>query len=169
MAYEVSRRNFLKGAAAMTMAAAASTLLAGCSGNDLPDANTITLSNCSVKVTDAKTSDNSSIGSDKVTVYLSPVVSISYTGKGSLTLTYADMFDAELGDAKITLTNPIQPYNTTIGAITKCTPKFKITDKAVWQSYKEGKLPLKLKVTLDGNETAKFEIWNTGKITASKA
>ncbi len=171
MAYEVSRRNFLKGAAAMTVAAAASTLLAGCSGSDdLPDPNTITLGDYKVKVTDAKTTQDSSINSEKITGYITPVVNISYAGKGSPTFLYKEIFtSAMIGDVAMTITNPLSAYNSIVGKFANCEPTFKTTDKTAYENYVGGKKPLTLKVTFDDKNYAVFEIWKTGKITASKA
>lgn len=171
MVSKVSRRNFLKGAAAMTVAAAASTLLAGCSGNGgntAPAANEIVLGDYRVKVTNAKTTQDSDIATEKITGYITPVVSVSYTGKGSMTLAYRDIFSAELGEAKVSLTNPLQVYNSTVGILMDSEPKFKTTDKDAYNKYVTGKLPFKLKVSFDGKETALFEIYNTGTINASK-
>lgn len=171
MVSKVSRRNFLKGAAAMTVAAAASTLLAGCSGNGgntAPAANEIVLGDYRVKVTNAKTTKGSDIATEKITGYITPVVSVSYTGKGSMTLAYREIFSAELGEAKVSLTNPLQMYNSTVGILMDSEPKFKTTDKDAYNNYVAGKLPFKLKVSFDGKETALFEIYNTGTINASK-
>ena len=171
MVSKVSRRNFLKGAAAMTVAAAASTLLAGCSGNGgntAPATNEIVLGDYRVKVTNAKTSQDSDIATDKITGYITPVVSVSYTGKGSMTLAYRDIFSAELGEAKVSLTNPLQVYNSTVGILMDSEPKFKTSDKNAYANYVAGKLPFKLKVSFDGKETALFEIYNTGTINVSK-
>lgn len=171
MVSKVSRRNFLKGAAAMTVAAAASTLLAGCSGNGgntAPAANEIVLGDYRVKVTNAKTTQDSDIATEKITGYITPVVSVSYTGKGSMTLAYRDIFSAELGEAKVSLTNPLQVYNSTVGILMDSEPKFKTTDKDAYNNYVTGKLPFKLKVSFNGKETALFEIYNTGTINVSK-
>ncbi len=169
MAYEVSRRDFLKGAATMTVTAAASTLLAGCSGNNVPAENEVVLGDYKVKVTEAKTTQESSVSSEKITGYIEPVVSISYTGKGSPTFLYKEIFtSAMIGDAAMTITNPLSAYNSIISAFSKCEPKFKTSDKTVYQSFVGGNKPLILKVTFDDKSYAVFEIWNTGKITASK-
>lgn len=173
MVSKVSRRNFLKGAAAMTVAAAASTLLAGCSGNggnDVPDPNTVMLGDYKVKVTSAKTAQESATNSNKITGYITPVVSISYSGKGSPTFLYKEIFiSAMIGDTKMTLTNPLQPYNSIVGTFANCEPKYKTTDKEAYLDYTGSKKPMVLKVSFDDKTYAVFEIWNNGKINPSKA
>lgn len=173
MAYEVSRRNFLKGAAAMTVAAAASTLLAGCDGtggSTPPAANEVVLGDYKVKVTTAKTTQETVAGKDdKLTGYITPVVSISYSGKGSPTFLYNEIFTSgTIGEAKMTLTNPLQPYNSIVGTFVSCEPKYKTTDKAAYLDYTGNKKPMTLKVSFDDKSYAVFEIWNNGTITASK-
>ena len=171
MAYEVSRRNFLKGAAAMTVAAAASTLLAGCDGSSNPPApNEIVLGDYKVKVTTAKTTQETVAGKeDKLTGYITPVVSISYSGKGSPTFLYNEIFTSgTIGESKMTLTNPLQPYNSIVGTFVSCEPKYRTTDKAAYTDYINSKKPMTLKVSFDDKNYAVFEIWNNGTITQSK-
>ncbi len=171
MAYEVSRRNFLKGAAAMTVAAAASTLLAGCSGNDgndVPDPNTVTLGDYKVKV--KSTGFGQSGSTQKPTCKILPVVSISYSGKGSPTYLYKEIFtSAMLGDVKMTLSNPLGAYNSIVGTFKDCEPVFETTNKDAFASYMANKTPLTLKVSFDDREYAVFDVYFNGTVKASKA
>ncbi len=168
MAYEVSRRNFMKGAAMAAAAAAVSGLMTGCSGDTKPVAQ-IQLGDYTVRVTDAKTAQESSVaGAQKVNGYITPVVGIEYSGKGSMTLLYTDIFSAELGGSKMTLTNPASVYNSTVGNFKSCEPKFKTTDKDLYAGFNSNTQAMKLKVTLD-KETAIFTIKGNGDITVAKA
>lgn len=181
MVSKVSRRNFLKGAAAMTVAAAASTLLAGCSGNggnDAPDPNTITLGDYKVKVTLAADKDQSmnKIGSgEKVVETVWPTVSISYSGVGFTGLAYKDVFSATMGDKDMKLNNKASMIvakdfgnlNGVVSSFVSYKPEFQIEDKDVITKYNDGKADMKLKVTLD-KQTAVFAIKHDGTITVAK-
>ena len=182
MAYEVSRRNFLKGAAAMTVAAAASTLLAGCDGNGgspAPDPNTITLGDYKVKVT---LKDNDQVknikgtgANEKVVETVSPTVSVSYTGVGFTGLAFKDVFSATVGDKDMDLNNKSNMIvskdfgnlNNMVSSFVSYKPEFQIDDKDLIAQYESGKAVIKLKVVLD-KETAVFTIKNDCTVTASK-
>lgn len=183
MAYEVSRRNFLKGAAAMTVAAAASTLLAGCSGNggnDVPAANEVVLGDYRVRVsltdTDQSKLENGIGENSIVTGSVKPTVYISYAGAGFTGLTFGDVFSATMGEKNMTLTNKgswilSKDFGNLSGMVNKFVsykPEFQIKDKDVLAQYLSGKTVMKMKVTLD-KETAVFTIDRDCKVTAAKA
>ena len=165
MAYEVSRRNFMKGAAMAAAAAAVSGLMTGCSGDTKPVAQ-IQLGDYTVKVTSTETAQKSSgeIFVGKIT----PTVSIAYSGVGSMTLAYKDIFSAELGGSKMTLNNPLSVYNTTVGAFKPCEPEFQSKDESLYGAYLNRTQVMKLNVTLD-KKTAVFTIKNRGDITVAMA
>ena len=179
MAYEVSRRNFLKGAAAMTVAAAASTLLAGCSGNggnDVPDPNTITLGDYKVKVLKVSGSQNQELGSDDLTGSVIPEVSIAYSGTGFTGLSYKDVFSATMGDKEMKLNNQLSmilskdfgSLNGMLSSFVSYKPEFKMTDTETYRNFVSGKTDMKMKVTLD-KESAVFTIKYNGTVTVAKA
>lgn len=183
MAYEVSRRNFLKGAAAMTVAAAASTLLAGCDGNGgntAPDPNTITLGDYKVKVTlkdnDQMKKINGTGANQTVVETISPTVSISYTGAGFTGLFFKDVFSATIGDKDMNLNNKTNMIvskdfgnlNNMVSSVVAYKPEFQTDNKDLIEQYESGKTVMKLKVVLD-KETAIFTIKNDCTVTASKA
>lgn len=171
MVSKVSRRNFLKGAAAMTVAAAASTLLAGCSGNggnDAPDPNTITLGDYKVKVKSAGYAQDGT--APKMNYHIRPVVAISYSGKGSPTFFYKEIFvSAMIGDVKLNLENQTGVYNSIVGSIKECEPSFKTTNTTAIEAYLANKTPLTLKVSFDDREYAVFDIYFNNTVKASKA
>lgn len=183
MAYEVSRRDFLKGAAAMTVAAAASTLLAGCSGNggnDVPDPNTVTLGDYKVKVTladkDQAKTETGTGDNMKVVEKIQPTVSVSYTGAGFTGLFFNDVFAATMGDKEMKLNNKTKMIlskdfgnlNGVVSSFASYKPEFQIDDKDIISQYNSGKAVMKLKVVLD-KETAVFTIDRDCKVTAAKA
>lgn len=182
MVSKVSRRNFLKGAAAMTVAAAASTLLAGCSGNggnDVPDPNTITLGDYKVKVTladkDQSKTETGTGNNAKVVEKIQPTVSISYSGAGFTGLFYNDVFAATMGDKEMKLNNKAgmivsKDFGNLSGVVSSFVaykPEFQTDDKDLIAQYNSGKTVMKLKVVLD-KETAVFTIKNDCTVTATK-
>ena len=178
MVSKVSRRNFLKGAAAMTVAAAASTLLAGCSGNggnDVPDPNTITLGDYKVKVIKVTGSQNQELGSEDLTGSVIPEVSIAYSGTGFTGLSYKDVFSATMGDkemklnkAGMILSKDFGSLNGMLSSFVSYKPEFKMTNTETYKNFDSGKADMKLKVTLD-KESAVFTIKYNGTITVAKA
>ena len=177
MVSKVSRRNFLKGAAAMTVAAAASTLLAGCSGNggnDVPDPNTITLGDYKVKVIKVTGSQNQKLGSEDLTGSVIPEVSIAYSGTGFTGLSYKDVFSATMGDKEMKLnkagmivSKDFGSLNGMLSSFVSYKPEFKMTDTETYKNFVSGKADMKLKVTLD-KESAVFTIKYNGTITVAK-
>lgn len=177
MVSKVSRRNFLKGAAAMTVAAAASTLLAGCSGNggnDVPDPNTITLGDYKVKVIKVTGSQNQELGSEDLTGSVIPEVSIAYSGTGFTGLSYKDVFSATMGDKEMKLnkagmivSKDFGSLNGMLSSFVSYKPEFKMTNTETYKNFVSGKADMKLKVTLD-KESAVFTIKYNGTITVAK-
>ncbi len=178
MVSKVSRRNFLKGAAAMTVAAAASTLLAGCSGNggnDVPDPNTVMLGDYKVKVIKVTGSQNQELGSEDLTGSVIPEVSIAYSGTGFTGLSYKDVFSATMGDkemklnkAGMILSKDFGSLNGMLSSFVSYKPEFKMTNTETYKNFVSGKADMKLKVTLD-KESAVFTIKYNGTITVAKA
>ena len=177
MVSKVSRRNFLKGAAAMTVAAAASTLLAGCSGNggnDVPDPNTVMLGDYKVKVIKVTGSQNQELGSEDLTGSVIPEVSIAYSGTGFTGLSYKDVFSATMGDkemklnkAGMILSKDFGSLNGMLSSFVSYKPEFKMTNTETYKNFVSGKADMKLKVTLD-KESAVFTIKYNGTITVAK-
>lgn len=165
MAYEVSRRNFLKGAAAMTVAAAASTLLAGC--GEQPD-NGYVLGEYKLYFTPG--TDYSWSDSQNKAIIIPEIKIKGVSNSVTLLKKYEDVFAATVGKESLKLeADTMNRVNVVQGATTACKPTFTTTDKALYQKLVAGTATIKLKVTLSAQD-AYFEYNLPNKtITPAKA
>ena len=144
MGYEVSRRSFLKGAAALAVATAASGLLTACGGGK---------------------GDGYTIG--EYTVYLSlqsygwmnekknpygfviPGVNIKGKKSGFNNKSYKEMFALKVGDVEFKLDE--NKHVTLIqGKRADCLPKFTTTDETAYNAAISGEKTLEFSITLSG-------------------
>ena len=158
MAYEVSRRSFLKGAAALAVATAASGLLTACGGGK---------------------GDGYTIG--EYTVYLSlqsygwmnekknpygfviPEVNIKGKKSGFNNKSYKEMFALKVGDVEFKHVTLIQ------GKRADCLPKFTTTDETAYNAAISGEKTLEFSITLSGQTQTFVVDLKNKKITLKTA
>ena len=139
MAYEVSRRSFLKGAAALAVATAASGLLTACGGGK-NDAGVV-VGDYKVYFEGLKSGYETS--KDSKAYYVEPTIRIKRTeGNGWRTVHYEDVFtSAKVGEKSLTLSNKTDSF----GPLDKkqealCKPRFTTEDESVYNSAANGEL-----------------------------
>lgn len=156
MAYEVSRRSFLKGAAALAVATAASGLLTACGGG----------SNTGFAVGDYRISggkveyyraDSQGRYTIETTVTIKRTSSKSWTEWFSVfqNKDYADVFSAE----KMKLLNGDVKFES-LGKNDEvvCTPRFYTTDETQFNKFVNGDELMKLKIELARNQSSTFNV-----------
>lgn len=154
MAYEVSRRSFLKGAAALAAATAASGLLTACGGGK-NDAGVV-VGDYKLYFEDLKYGRDDS---EKV-YYITPTIQVKREdGKGIRSVKYRDAFQkAQIDKQELKLSNGTE----TFGPLSKkekayCKPRFTLTDEAVYNNAVNNGTPVQLTIVLSGKE-ALFEV-----------
>ena len=158
MAYEVSRRSFLKGAAALAVATAASGLLTACGGGkddsgfvlkgddykvyfSSPDCGTsVTQNNCYAQM---------NLKMERITKVLNPLPSSTK---------YSEIFSAKIGDTSISLSNGSDSVKKlSKGESVSCAPRFVTEDKALFEKATSGNALVYLTVKMGGDSTV-FEV-----------
>ena len=139
MAYEVSRRSFLKGAGALAAATAASGLLTACGGGK-NDAGVVV---GDYKVYFEGVKSGSETLKESTVYYIEPTVRIKrIEGNGWRSIHYEDAFtSAKVKDQALELSNK----NESFGPLDKkqealCKPRFTTKDEAVCKSAANGEL-----------------------------
>ena len=158
MAYEVSRRSFLKGAAALAAATAVSGLLTACGGGKNDSGFTLKGDNYKVYFSDAdctySTTNNIynvqlDMQIERITKAMNPLASSS---------DYGDVFSAKIGDQKLDIANPKETVKKlSKGEKERCTPKFTTESKDVYDKATSGAELMYLTIKLNGDSTV-FEI-----------
>lgn len=159
MAYQVSRRSFLKGAAALAVATAASGLLTGCGGGKNDSGFTLKGDDYKVYFSDSEwgTIENSNyymqmnLKMERITKVLNPLPSSTK---------YSEIFSAKIGDADagIKLTNGDE----TVKKLSKndsvvCVPRFVTDNKTLFDKATNGEELVYLTIKMGGDSTV-FEI-----------
>lgn len=139
MAYEVSRRSFLKGAAVLAVATAASGLLTGCGGGK--DDGGVVIGDYKVYFEGLKSGYE--ISKDSKAYYVEPTVRIKrMEGNGWRSTHYEDVFtSAKVKDKTLELSNKTDSF----GPLDKkqealCKPRFTTQDEATYNSAANGEL-----------------------------
>lgn len=158
MAYEVSRRSFLKGAAALAVATAASGLLTACGGGKEDNGFTLKGDDYKVYFSDADctystTYKNYNVQLDmqleRITKVINPLASST---------DYDKVFSAKIGDKSLTLANKTDSVKKlSKGEKWRCTPKFTTEDKDLFEKATNGTELLYLTITM-GKENTTFEV-----------
>lgn len=147
MAYEVSRRSFLKGAAALAAATAASGLLTACGGGKNDDG--FTMGNA--KVYFGKM--NYGIDEGNKTYYITPDVKILAYRDDLKSVKFGELFSAKVGSESLTLENK----SSSTGRLKKGSakdylPRLTTTDPELYKAVKSGEKTLDLTITLSGSK-----------------
>ena len=166
MAYEVSRRSFLKGAVTLTAAVAASGLLAGCGDSK----GGVAVANYTVK------SEGISTGMiDPDHYYIQPKLVIKCEKLNVFqwfkNKNFGDIFEAYVAGSneKLYVENKNTKFDTTMvkGEEVTCMPQFYTTDKTLWEQLKSGEKKLMMTIKFGEKDKNKgtFEVDpSTGKI-----
>lgn len=158
MAYEVSRRSFLKGAAALAAATAASGLLTACGGGKNDSGFTLKGDNYKVYFSDADCTYSTTYNIynvqldmqiERITKAMNPLASST---------SYKKAFSAKINDTPLKLANE----DDTVKKLSKgekehCTPRFTTDSKDLFDKATSGAALMYLTVELNGDSTV-FEI-----------
>lgn len=144
MGYEVSRRSFLKGAAALAVATAASGLLTACGGGK-GDGYTIG------EYTVYLSLEGYGWMYDKKNSYGFVIADVKIKGKksGLNKKSYKEMFALKVGDQSFEL-DKNERVNLIQGKTADCTPKFTTTNKEIYDAAFAGEKTLEFSITLSG-------------------
>lgn len=156
MAYEVSRRSFLKGAAALAAATAASGLLTACGGGKNDSGFTLKGDNYKVYFSTPEW------GSVKDTdYYVQTNLKMERITKSSMLSgsdKYSEVFSAKIGNTVLTLSNGSEKVaKLSKGEKDVCVPRFTTNDKTLFDKAKNGEEKVYLTITMGKNSTD-FEI-----------
>lgn len=166
MAFEVNRRDFMKGAAAVAASVMASGLLTGCSGKtDAENYPTATAGEYTVKYIKMTSKGNDEFGSNgPITVdrTFTPEIRITYSGSTVGATPYSSVFSAKIGDNELKPESGWTSWVNTVPKTSTCKPDFKVTDTAVASLFTSGKEKFRLFVKLGGS-TVVFAIDDKGR------
>lgn len=147
MAYEVSRRSFLKGAAALAAATAASGLLTACGGGKNDDGFTMG----DAKVYFGKMSYG--INEDTKTYFIIPDVKILAYRDDLKSVKFEKLFSAKVGDEPLTLENKSSSTDKLKkGSAKDYLPKLTTKNSSLYEAVKSGTKTLDLTITLSGSK-----------------
>lgn len=154
MAEKMTRRSFMKGAAAVAAAVSLSGVLAGCGGEEA--LASVTLPNFNVQLKSVKVVGGKVYNTENESLEAEAVFDLTYTGSGFTGDKFANVFGAKIGEKTLTLQNSGTAIAADIpfGRTQTCTVKFKTEAEGVDELYQNG-TPLILTVQLQGT-TAKF-------------
>lgn len=144
MAYEVSRRSFLKGAAALAVATAASGLLTACGGGK---GDGFTIGEYTVYLSLENYGWES--GKKNPYGYVTPEIKIKGKKSGLNNKSYKDMFALKVGETSFEMEDN-KRVNLIQGKTVECLPEFRTTDQTVYNAAFSGEKPLELSITLSG-------------------
>ena len=147
MAYEVSRRSFLKGAAALAAATAASGLLTACGGGKNDDGFTMGDAKVYFGETDY------GINEATKTYFIIPDVKILAYRGDLKKVKFEKLFSAKVGDEPLTLENKSNSTdNLKKGSSKDYLPKLTTTNSSLYEAVKSGEKTLDLTITLSGSK-----------------
>lgn len=155
MTEKMTRRSFMKGAAAAAAVISLSGMLAGCGGGEEVLAS-VTLQNFEVRLRNIKVTGGQVYNTENESLEVDAVFDLTYTGSGFTGDTFENVFGAKIGENVMTLQNRGMTLAADIsfGRTQPCTVKFRTEAEGVDALYKNG-TPLILTVQLQGM-TAKF-------------
>ena len=155
MAYEVSRRSFLKGAAVLAVATAASGLLTGCGGGSDKDPD-FTIGNYKVYFGNLDFGQSDAKGNH----FIEPTLKIECmkTNIMHTSKKFSSVFSAKVGSTTLNLLNDDESIKKmTKGDKFQYAPHFVTTDDALYAKLKNGEETVKLTIDLYG-DSATFEV-----------
>ncbi|MEE0177755.1 MAG: twin-arginine translocation signal domain-containing protein [Faecalibacterium sp.] len=155
MTTKMTRRTFLKGAAAAAAAVSLSGLLTGCGGDqELPD-NAVQLGVFNVSIYDLNVDQGAELGGDAGAITGTVKIRFSDSGSSTQAVPYRGMFNATVGDSNL---NQVAPTGTLVVsdallgkpfATKEVTLKLSFPDEDTRKAYQSGK-PAYLTITING-------------------
>lgn len=153
MTTKMTRRTFLKGAAAAAAAVSLSGLLTGCGDQELPD-NEIQIGAYTVKVYDLDVDQGTELGSDAGAITGTVKIRFSDSGSSTQAVPYRGMFNATVGGSnlnQVASTGTLVVSDALLGkpfATKEVTLKLSFPDVATREAYQSGK-PAYLTITIN--------------------
>lgn len=172
MTTKMTRRTFLKGAAAAAAAVSLSGLLTGCGDQELPD-NEIQIGAYTVKVYDLDVDQGTELGGDAGAITGTVKIRFSDSGSSTQAVPYRGMFNATVGGSKLTQVAPtgnLVVSDALLGkpfATKEKDLKLSFPDVATREAYQSGK-PAYLTITINGIPGVLYLVKRDGRYVATK-
>ena len=174
MTTKMTRRTFLKGAAAAAAAVSLSGLLTGCGGGgqELPD-NAVQLGVFNVSIYGLDVDLGNELGGDAGAITGTAKIRFSDSGSSMQAVPYRGMFNATVGGAKL---NQVAPAGSLVVsdallgkpfATKEVTLRLSFPDEATREAYRGGK-PAYLTITINGMTGVLYLVKRDGKYVATK-
>ncbi len=172
MTTKMTRRTFLKGAAAAAAAVSLSGLLTGCGGDQLAD-NEVQLGVFNVSIYGLNVDQGAELGGDAGAITGTVKIRFSDSGSSTQAVPYRGMFNATVGGSNL---NQVAPTGTLVVsdallgkpfATKEVTLKLSFPDVATREAYQSGK-PAYLTITINGIPGVLYLVKRDGRYVATK-
>lgn len=172
MTTKMTRRTFLKGAAAAAAAVSLSGLLTGCGGDQLAD-NEVQLGVFNVSVYGLNVDQGAELGGDAGAITGTVKIRFSDSGSSTQAVPYRGMFNATVGGSNL---NQVAPTGTLLVsdallgkpfATKEVTLKLSFPDVATRDAYQGGK-PAYLTITINNITGVLYLVKRDGRYVATK-
>lgn len=172
MTTKMTRRTFLKGAAAAAAAVSLSGLLTGCGGDQLAD-NEVQLGVFNVSVYGLNVDQGAELGGDAGAITGTVKIRFSDSGSSTQAVPYRGMFNATVGSSNL---NQVAPTGTLVVsdallgkpfATKEKDLKLSFPDVATREAYQSGK-PAYLTITINGIPGVLYLVKRDGRYVATK-
>lgn len=172
MTTKMTRRTFLKGAAAAAAAVSLSGLLTGCGGDQLAD-NEVQLGVFNVSIYGLNVDQGTELGGDAGAITGTVKIRFSDSGSSMQAVPYQGMFNATVSGSKLTQVAPtgrLVVSDALLGkpfATKEVTLKLSFPDVATREAYQNGK-PAYLTITINGIPGVLYLVKRDGRYVATK-
>lgn len=172
MTTKMTRRTFLKGAAAAAAAVSLSGLLTGCGGDQLAD-NEVQLGVFNVSIYGLNVDQGTELGGDAGAITGTVKIRFSDSGSSTQAVPYRGMFNATVGGANLTQVAPtgtLLVSDALLGkpfATKEVTLKLSFPDVATRDAYQSGK-PAYLTITINNITGVLYLVKRDGRYVATK-
>lgn len=172
MTTKMTRRTFLKGAAAAAAAVSLSGLLTGCGGDQLAD-NEVQLGVFNVSVYGLNVDQGAELGGDAGAITGTVKIRFSDSGSSTQAVPYRGMFNATVGGSNLTQVAPtgtLVVSDALLGkpfATKEVTLKLSFPDVATRDAYQGGK-PAYLTITINNITGVLYLVKRDGRYVATK-